>query len=251
MDINCDMGESYGAYTIGNDGAIMPFITSANIACGYHAGDPLVMQATIQLAIQHGVSVGAHPGYPDLQGFGRRNLDLTPEEVEACVLYQVAALMGFARSAGVELTHVKPHGALYNQAAKDRSLAAAIARGTARASRSLVLVGLAGSLLIEMGKEAGLKVAAEAFADRAYNPDGSLRSRRLSGALIESPEQAFAQALQLATEGVMVTQEGRTSYFQVDTLCIHGDNHSAPQIASMLFTGLKEKGIPVLPLIHP
>ena len=144
IDLNCDMGESFGAYTIGNDAAIMPFITSANIACGYHAGDPLVMAKTMQLAVQQGVQVGAHPGYPDLQGFGRRPMDIKPEEIEAMVLYQVAALAGFARAEGVELVHVKPHGSLYNQATGSPALAGAIARGVARFSRSLVLVGMPG-----------------------------------------------------------------------------------------------------------
>jgi UPF0271 protein len=245
VDINCDMGESFGSYRIGNDAAIMPFITSANIACGFHAGDPLVMDATVQLAIQHGVSAGAHPGYPDLQGFGRRNMDLTPEEVEAFTLYQVAALAGFGRARGIELAHVKPHGALYNQAARDRTLALAIARGVTRFSRDLVLVGLAGSMLVEMGSEAGLRVASEAFADRAYNPDGSLRSRRLPGALIEAPQEALEQALRLVQEGAAVIRDGQTVRVKVDTLCIHGDNPAAPQIAQAIRTGLEAKGIPV------
>jgi 5-oxoprolinase (ATP-hydrolysing) subunit A len=245
MDINCDMGESFGAYHIGSDAVIMPFISSANIACGFHAGDPVVMDATIKLAFEHGVSVGAHPGYADLQGFGRRNMDLTPEEVEAFVLYQVGALAGFAHAHGGELSHIKPHGALYNQAAGERSLALAIARGTARFSRSLVLVGLAGSLLVEMGREAGLRTAAEAFADRAYNLDGSLRSRRLPGALIETPQDALNQALRLVNEGVAITRAGQTAFVAVDTLCIHGDNPSASQIAQSLRQGLEREGIAI------
>lgn len=245
VDINCDMGESFGAYRIGNDTAIMPFITSANIACGFHAGDPLVMDATVQLAMEHGVSVGAHPGYPDLQGFGRRNMDLASEEVEAFTLYQVAALAGFGRARGIELAHVKPHGALYNQAASDHTLALAIARGVARFSRNLVLVGLAGSMLVEMGTEAGLRVAAEAFADRVYNPDGSLRSRRLPGALIEAPQAALQQALRLVQEGAAVTRDGQTVRVKVDTLCIHGDNPAAPQIAQALRKGLEIEGISI------
>jgi len=245
MDINCDMGESFGAYRIGSDAAIMPFISSANIACGLHAGDPLVMDATVKLALEHAVSIGAHPGYPDLQGFGRRNLDLAPEEVEAFVLYQVAALAGFVHARGGELTHVKPHGALYNQAAGERSLAQAIARGTARFSRSLVLVGLAGSLLVEMGSEAGLRTAAEAFADRAYNPDGSLRSRRLPGALIETPQEALNQALRLVQAGVAITRAGQTNFTPVDTLCIHSDNPASPQIAQALRQGLEGEGITI------
>jgi 5-oxoprolinase (ATP-hydrolysing) subunit A len=251
MDINCDMGESFGAYRIGNDAAVMPFISSANIACGFHAGDPLVMDATVKLALEHGVSVGAHPGYPDLQGFGRRNMDLTPEEVEAFTLYQVAALAGFARARGVELAHVKPHGALYNQAAKDRALALAIARGVARFSRSLALVGLAGSLLVEMGVEAGLQVGNEAFPDRAYNPDGSLRSRRLPGAVIESPQDALEHALRLAREGIVLVRDGQTVNVRVDTLCIHGDNPAAPRIAQAIRQGLETEGVSIHPLTGP
>lgn len=186
IDLNCDMGESFGRYALGHDEAIMPFITSANIACGFHAGDPLVMAKTVALAVRHGVAVGAHPGYPDLQGFGRRSMDLSPDEVESIVLYQVGALAGFARAAGAELAHVKPHGALYNQAATDRASAQAIARDVARFSKNLILVGLAGSVLIEAGVEAGLRVANEGFPDRAYNPDGTLTSRRMPGAVRKS-----------------------------------------------------------------
>ena len=185
MDLNCDMGESFGRYELGEDEAVLDWVTSANIACGLHAGDPLVMERTVRLAVQKGVRIGAHPGYPDLQGFGRRVLDLTAEEVEAFTLYQVSALAGFARANGTELAHVKPHGALYNQAARDRGLADAIASGVKRFSPGLVLVGLAGSALIEAGQAAGLRVANEGFPDRAYNPDGSLRSRRLPGAVLE------------------------------------------------------------------
>ncbi len=251
IDLNCDMGESFGAYRIGNDAAIMPFISSANIACGFHAGDPLVMDAAIQMAIRHGVRVGAHPGYPDLQGFGRRNMGLTPEEVEAFTLYQVAALAGFAQSMGIELAHVKPHGALYNQAALDPTLALAIARGVARFSRNLVLVGLAGSMLIEMGIEAGLHVASEAFADRAYAPDGSLRSRRLPGAVIEDPQAALEQALCLVKKGAAVTREGQTVYVKVDTLCIHGDNPAASHIAQAIRRGFEREGISIQALASP
>jgi 5-oxoprolinase (ATP-hydrolysing) subunit A len=231
IDINCDMGESFGAYRLGDDAAMMPFITSANIACGFHAGDPGVMDATVRLAAQHGVRLGAHPGWPDLQGFGRRSMDLTPDEAENLVLYQVGALAGFARSAGVELVHVKPHGALYNQAAKDHALAAAIARGAARFSKDLLLVGLAGSALLEAGLEQGLRVAGEGFPERAYNPDGSLRSRRLPGALIEDPAEAAAQALRLAARGVPITSGSQTVYAPVETLCIHGDSPHAVEIA--------------------
>jgi len=248
IDLNCDMGESHGRYQLGNDEAMMPHITSANIACGWHAGDPLVMDATVRLAARHGVGVGAHPGFPDLQGFGRRAMGLSPDEIEAFVLYQVAALSGFARTSGVELAHVKSHGALYNMAAQDRAMSEAIARGVARFSRDLVLVGLAGSLLVEAGLEAGLRVAREAFADRAYNPDGSLRSRRLPGAVLESPEQAAAQAVRLAGEGVVIAYSGEEVRVEADTLCVHGDTPAALSIVQAIRGELSDAGVTVEPM---
>ncbi|HPH97499.1 MAG TPA: 5-oxoprolinase subunit PxpA [Anaerolineaceae bacterium] len=235
IDLNSDLGESFGAYRLGDDAAMMPLITSANVACGFHAGDPLVMAATLRLARAAGVAVGAHPGYPDLQGFGRRDMDLTPEEAEACVLYQLGALAAFARAEGVDLVHVKPHGALYNQAARSPALAAAVARAVARFSPGLILVGLAGSALITAGREAGLRVAAEAFPDRAYNPDGSLRSRRLPGAVLEAPAEVAAQALNLAQNGV----NGQP----VDTLCLHGDNPAAVEHARAVNETLTTAGL--------
>jgi UPF0271 protein len=234
IDINCDMGESFGAYRMGEDEAVMPFITSANIACGFHAGDPVVMQATVRLAVKHGVSIGAHPGYPDLQGFGRREMRLAPEEVEALVLYQVSALAGFARAEGAEVSHVKPHGALYNQAARDTALAGAIARAARRFSREVILVGLAGSRLIEAGLEAGLGVAREAFPDRAYESDGSLRQRELPGAVIDDPKESAANGLRLAREGVSITRDGSTEMVAVDTLCVHGDTPGAAARAKVI-----------------
>lgn len=245
IDLNCDMGESFGAFSIGNDALIMPFITSANVACGMHAGDPVVIDRTVQLAKQYGVHIGAHPGYPDLQGFGRRSMDMEPEEVEAFTLYQIAALAGFCQANGVQLTHIKPHGALYNQAAKDHALAAAVVKGISRFSRGLALVGLAGSLMIEAGNEAGLRVVAEAFADRVYNPDGSLRSRRDPGALISDPKVSLTQALRLVNQGVTVARDGALVEIKVETLCLHGDNPSAPDIARTLKADLAEAGIAV------
>jgi UPF0271 protein len=239
IDLNCDMGESFGAYRLGDDAAILPYIRSANVACGWHAGDPLVMEATVRLCAAAGVRVGAHPSTPDLQGFGRREMSLSPEEAEAFVLYQVGALAAFTRAAGVELTHVKAHGALYNQAAKDRSLAGAVARGVARFSRELVLVGLAGSALLAAAAEAGLKSAGEGFPDRAYEPDGSLRSRRLPGAVLHDPAQIAANAVQLARHGI-VTSQGRVA---VETLCLHGDNPAAVAAAQAVRKALDEAGI--------
>jgi UPF0271 protein len=225
----------------------MPFVTSANIGCGFHAGDPAVMQATVHLAVKHRVSIGAHPSYPDLQGFGRREMRLAPEEVEALVLYQVSALAGFARAEGVEVTHIKPHGALYNQAGKDAPLAEVIARAARRFSREVILVGLAGSALIDAGLEAGLKVAREAFPDRAYEPDGSLRPRSLPGAVIEDPVEAAANGLRLAREGVSITRDGSTEKVAVDTLCVHGDTPEAAKRAAQLRCALEDGGFDLRP----
>jgi UPF0271 protein len=204
------------------------------------------MADSVALAVKAGINVGAHPGYPDLQGFGRRNMELAPSEVEAMVLYQVAALAGFARTVGVELVHVKPHGALYNQAAKDRSLAAAIARGVERFSRELVLVGLAGSQLVTAGQDAGLHTASEGFTDRAYNPDGSLRSRSLPGAVYSRPEDAAAQAVSLAQQGIPITSSSQTTYVPVDTLCIHGDTPGAVEFARAVHAALETAGIKII-----
>ncbi len=248
IDLNCDMGESFGRYTIGSDEAMMPYITSANIACGLHAGDPLVMERTVRLAQEHGVGIGAHPGFPDLQGFGRRVMQLAPEEAEAFVLYQVGALAAFAKAAGAELVHVKPHGALYNLAARDRPLAEAIAQAVARFSRQLILVGLANSLLVEAGLEAGLPVAREAFADRAYEADGSLRSRRLPGAVLEDPAQAAEQVVRIAQEGLVVAYTGEEVPVQAETICLHGDTSTAVEIAKTIRGELEAAGIEVVPM---
>ena len=215
IDINCDMGEN-----IGNDEAIMPYITSANIACGFHAGDSRTMQETVRLAKKYGVNVGAHPSWPDLQGFGRKEMMLPSDEVESLILYQIGALAAIARAEEVEMRHVKPHGALYNQAAKDRALANVIARAVKQFGGDLILVGLAGSSLIEAGIEAGLKVANEGFPDRNYNPDGTLVSRKKSHAILESPEEVAAHAMQLIREGVLFGEKR----VRVETLCLHGDH---------------------------
>ncbi len=248
IDINCDMGESFGAWPMGNDEALMPHITSANIACGYHAGDPLVMDRTVQMALQYGVGLGAHPGFPDLMGFGRRPMKLSAEEAEAYVLYQVAALQGFARSHGTSLQHVKAHGALYNMAAEDADLATAIARAVKRLDPSLILLGLAGSRLVEAGLALGLRVAREAFADRRYNPDGTLQSRRIPGSLITDPEEAAQQALSIATTGTVTAHDGTRVRVEAESICIHGDTPTAPEIARRVRHKLQEVGIPVLPL---
>jgi len=241
IDLNCDLGESFGRYTLGNDAALMPFITSANLACGFHAGDPSVMQATVRLAKQHGVNIGAHPGWPDLQGFGRREMSFSAEEIEALVLYQIGALAGFAKAEGVELQHVKPHGALYNQAAKDIALAEAIARAVKRFSRELILVGLAGSSLVESARGLGLSVASEAFPDRGYNLDGTLMSRKLSGAVLHNPAAVAENAARLATAGLRF---GAKVIFP-DTLCLHGDNAEAAENARLVREKLAQAGVEV------
>lgn len=225
IDLNCDMGEN-----IGNDEDVMPYITSANIACGFHAGDSKTMQVTLRLAKKHGVYVGAHPSWPDLKGFGRREMTVPPEEAEVLILYQVGALAAIAKAEGVELHHVKPHGALYNQAAKDRVLANAIARAVKRFSRDLILVGLAGSGLIEAGIEVGLRVANEGFPDRSYNPDGTLVSRKEPQAIIESPEHVAAHATQLIRNGVLFERKR----VRVDTLCLHGDHPHVVENAKLI-----------------
>jgi len=219
------MGENAG-----NDEAIMPYITSANIACGFHAGDSRTMLETVRLAKQYGVAVGAHPSWNDIEGFGRREMMLPPDEVEALMLYQIGALAAIAKAEGAELHHVKPHGALYNQAAKDRDLANAIARAVKRFSGELILVGLAGSGLIEAGIKVGLRVANEGFPDRNYNPDGTLVSRKESNAIIESPEEVAAHAMDLIQNGILFDDKR----VKVDTLCLHGDHPRVVENARLI-----------------
>lgn len=248
IDINSDMGESFGRYQLGNDAGLMPWLTSVNIACGMHAGDPLVMDATLKMAKEPSLAIGAHPAYPDLQGFGRRVLEMTPEEVEAYTLYQIGALAAFAKANGAELAHVKPHGALYNKAASEMATAAAIARAVLRFDSDLILVGLAGSLLIKAGTEAGLRVANEGFPERGYNPDGTLMSRKQAGAVIHDPAEAAANALRLANEGITISLGGETRHTRVDSLCIHGDLPNALNVAQAVFTALTEHQVEIKPL---
>ena len=246
IDINCDMGEGFGPWPMGNDDALMQHITSANIACGFHAGDPLIMQKTVRLALEHGVAIGAHPGYPDLQGFGRRNMQLSPEEAYAMVLYQIGALRVIAGAAGGRLHHVKPHGALYNAAAKDRSLADAIARAVHAAGDDLLLYGLSGSALIEVGRAAGLRTCSEVFADRSYQADGSLTPRGQPGALIDNTEKAVAQALEMVRNQRVKSIDGQWVPLQADTICIHGDGPHAVEFARALYGAFEREGIRVL-----
>ncbi len=248
IDLNCDMGESFGAYSIGADAALMPLITSANIACGFHAGDAQVMARTVRLAIEHRVAIGAHPGFPDLPGFGRRALDATPGEIENDVLYQIGALAAFARASKVSLAHVKAHGALYNLAAVKPEIARAIARAIARFDPGLIMVCLANSAMVDAAREKGLRVAREGFCDRAYRRDGTLQSRREPGAVIDDPRRAAEQAVQIALKQSVNTVEGETIALQVDTLCVHGDTPSAVQIARAVREALEQKGARVIPM---
>jgi UPF0271 protein len=240
------LGESFGTYTLGNDAAIMPLITSANIACGFHASDPQVMAHTVRLAVQYGVAMGAHPGFADLVGFGRRALDATPDEIENDVLYQIGALAAFARAEGTRLAHVKPHGALYNLAATRPPIADAIARAVARFDATLILVGQPGSALERAAREHHLRFAREGFADRAYNRDGTLRSRREPGALIDDARRAAEQALQMARTQTVTTPEGETIAMPVETLCVHGDSPHAVEILRAVRAALQQNGVAVM-----
>lgn len=227
VDLNSDLGESFGAYTIGNDEQVLKYVTSANIACGMHAGDPLVMDKTVRIAVSNGVGLGAHPGFPDLQGFGRRNMALTPEEVKAYVIYQVGALQAFAQSAGQELQHVKAHGALYNMASKDKKIALALAQGVKAVSSDLIFMALANSSMVEAGQEVGLKVAQEVFADRAYNPDGTLVARGTPGAMIHDKDIAIPRVVRMVTQGKVTAITGEDIDIKADSICVHGDNPEA------------------------
>ncbi len=248
MDLNCDMGESFGNYELGCDEEILEIVTSANVACGFHAGDPLIMDRTVGLALERGVAIGAHPGHHDLRGFGRRPIQAPPDEVEADVLYQVGALAAFARSRNTRLVHVKPHGALYNQAVGDPTLARALARAVARADRNLVFVGLATATPMREAAEAeGLRFAGEAFADRVYNPDGTLQSRRIAGSVIHDPEKAAEQAVAIA-RGKVIAHDGSEVPVAAETLCLHGDNPAALENARAVRHRLEAAGVAVRPL---
>ena len=245
IDLNSDLGESFGRWTLGDDRALMESITSCNIACGYHAGDPDVMRRTVRLARDNGVSVGAHPGLPDLAGFGRRPMSVTPGEVEDFVLYQVGALDAIARAEGVKLRHVKAHGALYTMAMRDRALADAIARAVAAFDQSLFLFGLPGTELLRAGEAAGLRVAAEGFADRAYERDGSLTSRSQPEAVIHEAADVVARAVRMAREGIVRARAGTDIPMRVATICTHGDTPGSHDLTRRLREGLEGAGIAV------
>ena len=251
MDLNADLGESFGAWTLGDDARLVEHLTSANLACGFHAGDFRVMEATVALCRDAGVAVGAQPGYPDLLGFGRRPLAFEPDEIESLVRYQIGALEAFCRAAGVDMQHVKPHGALYNQAAADPMLAGAIARAVARFSRELALFGLASSEpMAAAAADAGLRFVPEAFADRRYLPDGSLQSRAEAGSVIHDPSAAAAQALMIATEGAVVAIDGSRVALSAESICCHGDTPGAVEIAASVRSALAAAGVRVEPPTH-
>jgi UPF0271 protein len=245
IDLNCDLGESFGAYKMGMDEEILPLITSANIACGFHGGDPLIMERTVALCKVHGVRPGAHPGFPDLNGFGRRNMNLSPKEVKACVTYQIGALKAFCDSASIRLYHVKPHGALYNMAAVDYKLAAAICEAIHDVDDSLVLLALSGSEMLRAAKDCGISSASEVFADRAYESDGTLVSRSHKGAVIEEKEAAVKQVVRMAKEGRVRAISGEDISIKADSVCVHGDGRNALSFVKRIREELAVKGIEV------
>ena len=243
VDLNSDLGESLGAYTIGSDAEILPFVTSANIACGLHAGDPSVMRKTVQLALANKVAIGAHPGLPDLIGFGRREMAISSQEAYDMTLYQIGALHAFVRAEGGRMQHVKPHGALYNMAAKSKYLAEAIAKAVYKVDPELTLFGLSGSELVKAGEGIGLKTAHEVFADRTYQQDGSLTPRRQPDALIHQHAQAVAQVVRMVKEGKVLSQQGTDVAIKADTVCIHGDGPEALAFARQIREVLEQSGI--------
>ena len=251
IDINSDMGESFGAYTIGHDAGLMKSITSANIAAGFHGGDPSVLRETIRLAKSHGVAVGAHPSYPDLVGFGRRAMAVSPKEAEDFCLYQIAAVAGVAQAEGVRMQHVKPHGALFNMAVRNAELSAAIARAVAAFDSSLILFGLPGSEILNAGRADGLRVAAEVFADRAYEPDGSLASRRKPGSVIHDAAAVVARAIRMVKEHTVVAIDGSVVALEADTICVHGDTPGSDELAARIRAGLETAGVTVKAIGQP
>ncbi len=245
IDLNCDMGESFGAWKMGNDEAILPFVSSANIACGFHGGDPATMRKTVAAAIKNGVSLGAHPGLPDLQGFGRRNMAITDQEAYDMMVVQIGALAAVATSQGTRLRHVKAHGQLYNMSVKDEGLARALAQATYDVNPALVFYGLAGSKMLDIAESLGLKVASEVFGDRTYSPDGTLSPRNKPGAMIEDVNVSIKQVLQMVQQGTLVANDGSTIRVRADTLCIHGDQPGAPAFAQAIRDALIANGIEV------
>jgi len=245
IDLNSDVGESFGAYTIGLDKEVLKYVSSANIACGWHAGDPMVMRDTVREAYKSNVGIGAHPGFFDIMGFGRRNITVSPGEMKQYTIYQLGALYGFVKAAGAKMQHVKPHGAMYNMAAKDGKLARAIIDGIWEVDRDLIVLGLSGSELINAAKEKGLKAANEVFADRAYNSDGTLVARSLPGSMILDTNIAISRVVRMVKEGKVTAINGEDIDIKVDSICVHGDNPEAVDFARLIKEELSRSGVEI------
>lgn len=248
VDLNCDLGEAFGNYSFGGDEQIIPLITSANVACGFHASDQHVMNQTIKRAKEHNIGIGAHPGLPDLQGFGRRNMDLSPDEIYDIVIYQLGALSGFCKIHNVKINHVKPHGALYQMGARDKDIAHAIAQAVYDFDESLYYVGLSNTLLISEAKKIGLKTASEVFADRRYEDDGQLVSRKADDALITDTKEAIAQVVKMVKSKSVITKNNREIDIEADTICVHGDGAHALEFVSEIKERLSKEGVSITKL---
>lgn len=245
VDLNSDLGESFGAYTLGMDSEVLQYVTSANVACGWHAGDPLIINKTIMEAVKNGVAVGAHPSYPDLMAFGRRNMDITPEEARAYILYQVGALRAFTKAIGTNLQHIKLHGAFYNTSCVKPELANAIVDTICEYDKNIILIALSGSYILKRAEEKGLKVAHEVFADRAYNPDGTLVNRRLPGSMIHDRDIAIIRIKRMVLEGKVTAIDGTDIDIKADSICVHGDNPDAVDFVKNIRGSLEAEGIKV------
>ena len=248
IDMNSDLGEGFGPWTMGDDKAVLASVSSANVACGYHAGDPTIMRKTVKLCVDAGVAIGAHVSYPDLMGFGRRNMACSPQEVYDYCLYQIGALQAFCHAQGAALQHVKPHGALYNQAAKDRKLADAVAAAVKDVGKDVILMGLASSEFDNAAKAAGLRYAAEAFADRAYLADGSLMPRSREGSVIHDADAAARRVVQMVTKGTVTADDGTEVQFRPDSICLHGDTKEAVEMATAVRKALEAAGVAIKPM---
>lgn len=248
VDLNCDMGESFGNYKCGLDEEVISYISSANIACGFHASDPLVMGKSVQMAAEHNVKIGAHPGYPDLVGFGRRNMTVAPKEVKAMVQYQIGALVAFCKANGTVLQHVKPHGAMYNMAGKDKALAMAICEGVCEVDPGLILLGQAGNEMQKAAEETGLKYAKEVFADRAYEEDGSLAARSKPGSMITDEEEAIQRVISMVKYHKVMAITGKEIEVEANSICVHGDGQKAVAFVKRIREALLAEGIEIMPM---
>lgn len=248
VDLNSDIGESFGAYTMGMDEEVIKYVTSINVACGFHAGDPLIMDRTVAMAKEYGVEVGAHPGYPDLLGFGRRKMDITPEEARSYMLYQLGALSAFAQAHGLTLQHMKLHGGFYNTACNDEKLANAVLDAIEDYDPKIILMVLSGSYIAQEGKRRGLLVSQEVFADRGYNEDKTLVNRKLPGAFVKDPEEAIPRVVKMIKEGKVEAVNGKEIEIVADSICVHGDNPKAMEFVRSIRQGLKDEGIKIAPI---